>query len=149
MELVYEYTYRAELDPQKLMVGPGPFGTRVVSTVTGGWCKGQRLNGSFAGAAADWMLIGADGFARLDVRGQIVTEDGAIIFINYNGLLELNERVAASSGGGETKFEDQYFRSLLRMETGAPNYAWVNTSVFLGRGRVAGGAVEYEVFRVT
>lgn len=148
MELIYECTYRAELDPKRLTVGPGPFGTRVVSSVTGGWCKGERLNGTLAGAAADWMLIGADGFARLDVRGQIVTDDGAVVFISYNGLLELNEKVVASAGGGETTFEDQYFRSLVRMESGAPNYTWVNKTIFVGRGRVARGAVEYEVFRV-
>lgn len=68
MELVYECTYRAELEPDRLMVGPGPFGTRVVATVTGGWCKGERLSGRFAGTAGDWLLLGADGFARLDVR---------------------------------------------------------------------------------
>ena len=56
MDLVYECTYRADLDAQKQMVGPGPFGTRVVSTVTGGWCKGERLNGTFGGAAGDGML---------------------------------------------------------------------------------------------
>lgn len=149
MELVYECTYRAELDPKPLMVGPGPFGTRMVSTVTGGWCKGERLNGSFAGAGADWMLIGTDGFARLDVRGQIVTADGAVIYVSYNGLLEMNQKVAAATGGGETQFEDQYFRSLLRMESGAPSYDWVNKTLFVGRGRVARGAVEYEVYRVT
>jgi hypothetical protein len=35
------------------------------------------------------------------------------------------------------------------METGAPDYAWVNKTAFVGRGRVARGAVEYEVIRVT
>jgi hypothetical protein len=149
MELVYECTYRAELEPERLMVGPGPFGTRVVATVTGGWCKGERLNGRFAGAAGDWLLVGTDGFARLDVRGQLVTDDGAAIFLSYNGLLERNPRVVAAAGGGETQFEDQYFRTLVRMETGAPAYAWVNTSLFVGRGRIAPGGVEYELFRVT
>ena len=121
MDLIYECTYRAELDPHEQMVGPGPFGTRVVSTVTGGWCKGERLNGAFVGAAAEWMLIGSDGFARLDVRAQLVTADSAVIFVSYQGLLEMNDRVMASAGGGETQFEHQYFRSLMHMETGAPD----------------------------
>lgn len=149
MELVYECTYRAELEPERLMVGPGPFGTRVVRTVKSGWCKGERLNGRFAGAGADWLLFGADGFGRIDVRAQLVTEDGAVIFLTYNGLLERNARVAAAVDAGETQFEDQYFRTLVRMETGAPAYAWVNTSLFVGRGRIAPGGVEYERFRVS
>ena len=148
MELVYECTYRGELEPERLMVGPGPFGTRVVATVKSGWCKGERLNGRFAGAGGDWLLIGADGYARLDVRAQLITDDGAAIFLSYNGLLERNPRVVAAAGGGETQFEDQYFRTLVRMETGAPAYAWVNTTLFVGRGRIASGGVEYELFRV-
>jgi hypothetical protein len=146
MNLVYECTYRAELDANRLMVGPGPLGVRVVSTVVGGWCKGERLNGTLKGAAGDWMLVGKDGFARLDVRGQLVTDDGAIVLITYTGLLEMSQKVTA---GGETQFDDQYFRTLIRMESGAPQYAWVNTSAFVGRGRVVPGAVEYEVYRLT
>lgn len=148
MDLVYECAYRCELDPNRQMVGPGPFGTRIVRTVTGGWCKGERLNGTFAGAGGDWLLIGADGFARLDVRAQLITDDGAAIFVSYNGLLERNQRVVAAIGGGEIQFEDQYFRTLLRMETGAPRYDWVNKTLFVGRGRIAPNAVEYELFRV-
>lgn len=148
MNLVHEFTYRADLDANRLMVGPGPLGMRAVSTVTGGWCKGPRLNGTLKGAAGDWMLIGKDGYARLDVRGQIVTDDGAVVLMTYQGLLEMNQKVAAV-GAGETQFDDHYFRTLIRLESGAPAYAWVNTSLFVGRGRVASGAVEYEVYRIT
>lgn len=148
MELVYECTYGAELEPERLAVGPGPFGTRVVRTVKSGWCKGERLNGRLAGAGGDWLLFGADGFGRIDVRAQLVTDDGAAIFLSYNGLIERNARVVAAADGGETQFEDQYFRTLVRMETGAPAYAWVNTTLFVGRGRMAAGGVEYQLFRI-
>ena len=147
MDLVYECTYRAELDSRRLVVGPGPFGTRVVSTVTGGWCKGERLSGTLSGAAGDLFLIGNDGFGRLDVRGQLVTADGAVVLITYNGLLEMNSKITA--GTGETQFDDQYFRTLVRMESGAPNYAWVNKTLFVAQGRIVPGGVEYEVFRLT
>jgi hypothetical protein len=85
---------------------------------------------------------------RLDVRGQLVTEDGAVVLITYSGLLEMNRKVS-SAAGGETEFQDQYFRTLIRMESGAPSYAWVNTSLFVGRGRLVQGGVEYEVYRLT
>lgn len=149
MELVYECSYGAELEPERLAVGPGPFGTRVVRTVKSGWCKGERLNGRLAGAGGDWLLFGADGFGRIDVRAQLVTDDGAVIFLSYNGLIERNARVVAAVDGGETQFEDQYFRTLVRMETGAPAYAWANTTLFVGRGRMAAAGVEYQLFRIT
>ena len=148
MELIHEFTFQADLD-DTLFVGAGPFGTRAVASVTGGWARGDRITGSVVGAGADWVLIGADGFSRVDVRVQIQTDDGAVLYLAYTGLLELNEAVQAALAGGETGFDDQYFRTTPTIETGHPDYAWVNTTVFVGRGRIAAGGVEYEVYRVS
>jgi hypothetical protein len=132
------------------MAGAGPFGTRMIVPVTGGWAKGERITGSFVGGGGDWLLVGADGFGRLDVRGQLRTDDDAIIYLTYTGLLEMNDAVQQALAGGETQFDDQYFRTTPHLETGDARYAWVNTTVFVARGRVASGAtVEYEVYRVT
>ena len=147
MELVHEFTYQAQL-AEPLMAGPGPLGTRMIVPVTGGWAKGERITASFVGAAGDWLLVGADGYGRLDVRGQLRTDDDAIIYITYTGLLEMNDAVQQALAGGETQFEDQYFRTTPRLETGDARYAWVNTTLFLARGRLVPGAVEYEVYRV-
>jgi Protein of unknown function (DUF3237) len=150
MELVYECKFWAHLDPAMIDVGPGPYGARAVATVTGGRCEGERINGDAKGAGADWLLIGPDGFGRLDVRAQIVTDDGASIYVQYLGVLEMNEAVLTSMGGGDgTSFDDQYFRTAPRLETGDPRYAWVNTTLFVARGRLIPGGVEYEMFRVS
>jgi len=48
--------------------------------------KGDRLRAELAGAAvADWILIGPDGTATLDIRATLRTDDGAIIFMQYHG----------------------------------------------------------------
>ena len=151
MNLEHEFTFEAELSPSTLMLGAGPYGTRAIITVTGGWAKGERVNGTFTGAGGDWVLIGPDGYGRLDVRGQIQTDDGAILYITYGGLLEMNEKVMAAMGGGGqgTDFDDHYFRTTPRLETGDPRYTWVNQTLFVGRGRLGPGTVQYEVYRVT
>ncbi|MCU0260813.1 MAG: DUF3237 domain-containing protein [Ilumatobacteraceae bacterium] len=149
MELVHECTFRAHLDPEVIAVGNGPYGGRSVATVTDGRVEGHRLRGDIKGAGADWLLIGADGFVRVDVRAQLVTDDGAGIYITYLGLLEMNAAVLGAMGGGETSFDDQYFRTTPRMETGDPRYDWVNTTMFAARGRMIPGGVEYEVYRLT
>jgi len=43
---------------------------------------GERLAGDLAGkAAADWLLVGADGVSgTVDVREAVRTHDGALIF---------------------------------------------------------------------
>jgi len=100
---------------------------------------------------ADWALAGADGWISLDVRGQIRTGDGAVIYMQYFGHLEINEKVGAVLQGGDapTDFSDQYFRTTPRLECGHPDYAWVNRTVFVAEGRaLPGPAVEYRVYRV-
>jgi hypothetical protein len=150
MDLVEECLLHAELTGQNLDVGSGPYGSRVVATVTGGWVKGDRINGTLVGAGADWLLIGPDGWGRLDVRAQLQTDDGAVIYAQYIGLLELNEAVAAAMApGGATGFDDQYFRTAPIMETGDERYAWVNTTLFVGEGRIHENGVEYRLYRVT
>jgi hypothetical protein len=148
MELIHEFTFRGDLGAP-LVPGPGPLGTRVVVSVTGGWARGDRISGSVVGAGADWALVGPDGYNRLDVRAQVQTDDGAVLYLAYTGLLEMNEAVQQALAGGETQFDDQYFRTTPTIETGHPDYAWVNTTVFVGRGRMVEGGVEYEVYRVT
>jgi len=69
------------------------------------------------------------------VRLQFKTDDGALVYIQYFGLLELNAKVDDVMAGGEgTAYGDQYLRSTLRLETSDERYGWLNQSVFVGRG---------------
>ena len=150
MELAYECTYHALLK-EPLTVGPGPFGMRIVAEVVGGQVDGPRFRGRLLTGGADWLLVGPDGWGRLDVRGQFVTDDGAAVYVSYVGLLEMNDAVQrALASGGSTDFGDQYFRTTPRFETGDPRYAWLNQTCFVGEGRIiAGPGVEYRLYRVT
>ena len=149
MELVHECTFHADT-AAALVVGDGPAGTRMIVPVTGGWAKGERLNGTVTGPGADWIVVGADGYGRLEVRTQLLTDDGALVYLTYIGILELNDAVqAAVADGASTEYDDQYFRSTPRFETGDSRYGWVNTTVFVGEGRIAPGGVEYEIYRLS
>ena len=147
--LTPELTFRANFTVDD--VGTGPFGTRQVATITSGEFSGDRLNGKTVGAGADWLLIAQDGFGRLDVRATLQTNDGANIYVQYQGFLQVTEAIGKILGGANesTEFGDQYFFVHPRMETGDERYAWVNQTLFLGQGRaVAGPAVEYLIYRV-
>lgn len=150
MKLDYEFTYTATLkDP--VAMGPGPFGLRMFYEITGGAAQGSRIRGRVLGGGGDWILVGADGWGRLDVRGQMQTDDGAVIYVSYTGFLEMNERVqeATMSPSAATDYPDQYFRTSPRLETGDPRYAWVNRTLFVAEGRIQPGpAVQYRVYRV-
>lgn len=150
MNLDYELTYRATLK-EPVNVGQGPYGERLVFEVTGGSFEGKRLAGKILTGGADWLLVGSDGWGRLDVRVQCATADGAAIYVSYYGVLEMNEKVlrAVAEGSG-TDWGDHYFRTQPRFETGDPRYAWLNHTAFVAEGRLLDGrSVEYRVFRVT
>lgn len=147
MKLIQEFTFNATLAPP-MPVGAVPIGTRMVYQVTGGTVTGERLSGKVI-SGGEWALIGPDGFLRPDVRVEVETHDGAFLYMQYTGLLEMNSAVqAATSSGGETAFEDQYFFTNPRIETGDERYSWVNTTFFIGEGRIyPGSGVEYRVWR--
>lgn len=148
MNFEFEFSLVATLKPP-VEIGAGPFGVRNFFEVTGGTVEGKRVKGKALTGGGDWLLIGADGFARLDVRAQLLTEDGASIFVCYPGLLEMNQKVGeALASGGSTDYGDQYFRTTPRFETGDPRYAWLNQSLFVAEGRIGPGMVEYKVYRV-
>ena len=147
--LEYVATYDAKLKPP--LTAGGPFGTRVFYELLSGefsLATGER--GKLLTGGGDWLLVGPDGWGRLDVRAQIQMTDGAILYVQYHGIIELNEAVTtALQHGRATNFDQQYFRSSPRFETSDARYAWLQQSVFIGQGRIiAGLGVEYNVFRI-
>lgn len=150
MKLEHEFSYHAMLK-EPVVVGDGPYGTRMFFEVIDGRVEGERLKGNVLTGGGDWILLGQDGWGRLDVRAQMMTDDGAAIYLSYYGILEMNEKVRQTMVDlGGTDFGDQYFRTNPRFETGDPRYAWMNHTFFVGEGRIrAGRGVEYRVYRVT
>ncbi len=143
----YVGTYEAMLKPPLEI--QGPFGMRQILEISGGEYRAAS-GGRVAHRGGDWLLAGDDGHARLDVRAQ-TRMDNAILFVQYFGVLKLNEAVQdALANGAATNFEDQYFRTTPRFEFSDPRYAWLQHGSFVGRGRVIEGlGVQYNVFRVT
>ena len=98
MELAHEFTFTAELN-EAVPVGPGPFGTRRIREVLGGEVTGERIHGRVGTGGADWVLVGPDGWGRLDVRLTIHTDDDAHIYVQYFGVIEYNDAAHAANAG--------------------------------------------------
>jgi hypothetical protein len=130
------------------VVGAGPFGRRQLFDVQGGEFKGPRLAGSVLPSGGDWMLMGADGVGRLDVRMMLETTDEALIYMQFTGVLEVNDRViAAASGEREGEYGDSFFVTQPRFETGDIRYTWLNRCIGLAEGRVGRSQVHYRIYR--
>ncbi len=148
MQVVREFTLHFALG-ESFQMGGGPFGARAVGIVGDGWVKGDRISGRLVGPAADWAIMGSDGYAQIDVRAQIRTDDGADLYIHYNGSLEMNEAtMTALFSDQETSLGASYWFTHVRLESGAERYEWVNRTMFVGHGRAATDGIEYEVYRL-
>lgn len=132
---------------ETMAVGDGGTGTRMVANVTGGEFEGERLRGTVQASGADWVVIGTDGYGRIDVRIVLSTDDGANVYVTYRGLLEYNDAInRAFTAGGSTEFGDAVLMTQLRFETGDERYAWLNHTLAIAEGRLHPGAVEYRVY---
>ncbi len=143
-----------DLAPEPQEVGATPLGLRRVLEIVGGTIRGERISGVVLSGGGDWMVIGADRWGRLDVRMQWRTDDGAVIYASAQGVVEFNQRVLDARDTQEgTAFEDQYYRTLMRLEAGDPSYEWVNHRVFVTEGRISPGktgrGIEVRTFVVT
>ena len=147
-KLEHIVTFRAELR-DAVDIGVGPAGARQIFDVTGGSFEGPRMKGRVLPSGADWLVMGSDGAGRLDVRATLQTDDGANIYVQYYGVVHLDEKVmAALASGVPMEFGDTYLFTAPRFETGDERYAWLNKIVAVGQGRMLPNAVEYRLFEV-
>lgn len=130
-------------------VGATPFGQRSVFSVTGGTFAGPRLRGTVLPGGGDWFLGLPNGAGELDVRVTFKTDDGALLYLAYHGILDVTPDVAGRVLGGEdVSLAEYYFRTAPRFETGHEAYAWLNKIICVGVGYFGAGKVGYRVFAV-
>lgn len=145
----YLMTYKALLESY-----PIDSSLSIVGVKPGGWAKGPRISGTFITPGGDWIRVLPSGALRLDVRGTIKTDDGALIFISYNGIIRHSKESAERLRRGEvlTTKDIPYFVTAPTFETASEKYAWlngvqaINKVVELKLGE--GGYITYDVFIV-
>ena len=133
-----------------LDIGNTPLGGRKIAAVQGGTFEGERLRGHVHPApGGDWLLMRHDGVLTLDVRLTLETDDGALIYMRYNGMRHGPDEVMAKVNRGEAVDPGSYyFRVAPQFETAAPQYDWLNRMLCIGVGeRTATGPV-YTVYEI-
>lgn len=105
-------------------IGATSHGHLTLFPVTGGSFEGERLRGKVVDGG-DWVTTRHDGAFELDARITLETDDGALIYLTFNGIRD-DAR--------------QYFRTLPRFETAAPKYAFLNRLLAIGSGEIRAGS---------
>ena len=116
-------------------MGQGQGGTRRIIPIIGGQVSGPAFSGEIMNVGADWQTIFASGLAELDTRYAFRTDNGAIIEIRNFGYRHGPADVMQKVAAGEDVDPSQYYmRTHARLETGHPDYQWVNNTLFVGVG---------------
>ncbi len=102
-------------------IGATPRGTLSIFPVTGGSFDGNRLRGRVLAGGGDWVTTRADGVIEVDLRVTLETDDGALIHMTFTGVRDDGH---------------EYFRTLPRFETAAPQYAFLNRLLAVGIGEI-------------
>jgi hypothetical protein len=151
MRLESEFIYRVKTTGPLPDTKGSPRGERQYWIVSEAELEGSRIRAKLAAPGSDWMNVSNDGFWRPDVHLPFVTDDGETILLHYTGLVEQTAAFKkAAEADRPTAWDDQYMRLMMNFDTGAARYRWLNTSLFVARGRLLGtGNIEYECYRLT
>ncbi|MFG1679743.1 DUF3237 domain-containing protein [Nonomuraea sp. NPDC049269] len=126
-----------------------PLGTRMIAVVERGTVEGPRLRGEFLPGGGDWIMVGSDRVARLDVRATIRTHDGELVFVTVTGRATLSDEAISRLWVGETiGWDEMHARSAPLFETGAERYAWLNSTVAIAVNELSLNHVNYRVYRI-
>jgi hypothetical protein len=126
----YLMTLYAPLDPPQQIDNS----LLIFNVRDGGWVKGPKVNGTLLAPAADWLRVMPGGNLRLDVRGTFKTDDGALVYITYNGVIRHTKESAERLRQGEVlTSQDFYFLTAPTMQTSSEKYAWLNHVQCIGK----------------
>ena len=134
-ELVSMGTITVQLG-ERIEVGSGPKGTRLVVDVESIEVESDRVRASLAATdAADWLTLSEDGsIGCVDVRFTLKTDDGAYIYVEYAGRADMANGLIATAPTFQTSDE---------------RYAWLNKIQAIGAGALEeDGRLIYSLYEV-
>lgn len=122
-------------------LGITPAGRRLMVTIQSTTWEGDRFKAHLkAGTTAgDWMIIGNDSVALVDIRLTLETDDGALIYVEYHGRRDFSQVYQGN---------DAPVYIAPRFETSDERYLWLNKIQAVGKGIVDGESRVYEVYEV-
>ncbi len=129
-------------------IGATAAGHRGIVPVSGGRFEGERLSGTVA-PGHDWFVTRADGALIIDVRLTLTTDDGAAVYLAYQGRMTGKGDALARFRKGELLGAGDYALTVVaRFECGDARYAWLNDAVVVGVGEQTPTGPIYRMFEV-
>lgn len=125
-----------ELRPP-IVLNETPAGQRWIVEVGSGSLSGERLRATVRAehANADWFTIGPDKTGSVDARILAETDDGAVLFLHYQGRVDLS-------------VPDAPIYITPRFEVSDERYRWLNKVQAVGKGYLNGASLAYQLYEL-
>ena len=142
-------TLTLEVDfPKIVPIGAIPAGRRGIAPVAGGRFEGDRLQGTVR-PGHDWFVTRADGSLLIDVRLTLETDDGAMVYLTYQGTMRGSAEAMNRFRKGEQLQPQNYqLHVVAKAECGDPRYSWLNDAIIVGIGEQTLRGPVYHLFEV-
>ncbi len=129
-------------------IGKTPAGLRRIAPVTGGSFAGARLSGIVL-PGADWVINRPDGVMMIDVRLTLQTDDGALVYLSYQGrFLAAPDAMARFAKGAVLEPSEYSLAMVARFECGDDRYQWLNNVIAVGTGEQTVAGPVYSIFEI-
>ena len=99
----------------------------------------------------DWEIVrdhGDQQTAHLDTRYNLLTHDGATIYLQTTGTRTGKKEVLEKLGEGKIGPDEYRMRLHLTFETGDERYSWLNSGVFMASSGRVGNQVIYDAYQI-
>ncbi len=131
-QVVTDYLMTAHIPTERKSIDSN---TTIVNILPGGWVKGPKISGKILPPGGDWIRATPSGALRLDVRLTIETDDGALIYMTYGGVVVGSKEANDALARGEV-LDDKglpYFITTPQFQTSSPKYDWLNKLQGIGK----------------
>jgi Protein of unknown function (DUF3237) len=130
-------------------IGQTTAGLRRIAPVTGGTFTGERLNGIVLPGGNDWIINRPDSVMVIDVRLTLQTDDGALVYLSYQGrFLAAPEAMARFAKGALLDRQEYSLAMSAKFECGDERHAWLNNVVAVGTGEQTATGPVYSIFEI-
>ncbi|PAD37967.1 hypothetical protein CHH53_13650 [Terribacillus sp. 7520-G] len=131
-----------------LSAGQTGSGLRRLIPIESGTITG-KIEGRILPGGADSQIIRPDGRTDLSARYVIETSGGEIIYLENNGIRQVDAAYRDRAAQGEIIApEHVYFRTVPTFETGSEQYRWLMDKIFIGAATRLKDQVLLDIYQV-
>jgi hypothetical protein len=128
-----------------------PWGATSIGYIASGEFRGPVLNGRVLPGGGDWPSLSVDGenSYQVNVRAVWETEDGARIYVQYYGFIDVPKSVAGDQQIlARLDPTEYYFRTAPTFRTSDERYLWLNKILAVGVGRFTNNGLGYRIYKI-